>query len=108
MLPRWLSNVLNRVHELAEEGKIRLTAKALAELSSLGLGLDAEDARDVLCALKASDFTERIRSATTNEWMYVWKPDVFEIVLYIKLIVRGDCVIVSFHEDEGDQYEEAP
>ena len=27
-------------------------------------------------------------------------------VLYIKLILRNDCIVVSFHEDEGDGHEE--
>jgi len=28
------------------------------------------------------------------------------VVLYVKLIVRTDCVVVSFHEDEGAGHEE--
>jgi hypothetical protein len=26
-------------------------------------------------------------------------------VLYLKLILRHDCVVVSFHEDEGGDHE---
>jgi hypothetical protein len=27
-------------------------------------------------------------------------------VIYVKLAVREDCVVVSFHEDEGGGYED--
>jgi hypothetical protein len=42
---------------------------------------------------------------TTREWIYVFKPTVAETVGYIQLIVRADCVIISFHEDR-DQTDE--
>lgn len=106
-MPRWLSGILSRVHELAEAGEIRLTGKAFEELSTLAFGIDVEDVRDVLLGLTAADSAGRVRSAITSEWMYVWKPEVFETVLYIKLIIRTDCVVVSFHEDEGGDDEEA-
>jgi hypothetical protein len=93
-------------HELAAAGKIRLTDKAFAELSSLELELDADDIRDVLVALTAEDSAGRLRSTITDEWLYVWKPRVFETTLYVKLVVRGDCVVVSFHEDGGGHEEE--
>lgn len=41
-----------------------------------------------------------------GEWMYVFKPYVGGRVLYVKLIVRDGCVVVSFHEDEGEGHEE--
>jgi hypothetical protein len=107
-MPRWLSSILTRIHAYAEDGKIRLTAKAIDELSSLATGLDPDDVRDVLRCLTAGDSVGRMRSAVTGEWMYIWKPDVFQTVLYVKLIVRGDCVIVSFHEDQGGRDEGAP
>jgi hypothetical protein len=52
---RWLGRVLSRVHELAEQGRIRFTHKV--------------------------------------------KPHVSGSDLYLKLLVRGECVIVSFHEE---------
>lgn len=33
-MPRWLPRVLSRVHRLASEGKVRLTAKAAEELKA--------------------------------------------------------------------------
>ena len=35
--------------------------------------------------------------------MYVFKPSVGGTVLYVKVIVRGDCIVISFHEDEEEE-----
>ena len=101
-MPRWLQNVLARVRELASAGKVRFTHKALRELASLELGLDQDDACDVLKRLTATDSAGRIRSASSGEWMYVFKPTVTGTRLYLKLILRGDCIIISFHEEGID------
>jgi len=37
--------------------------------------------------------------------MYLFKPELAGTVLYVKLILRSDCVVVSFHEDEGGSHE---
>jgi hypothetical protein len=34
--------------------------------------------------------------------MYVFKPAVAGTVVYLKLVLRAECVVVSFHEDEGE------
>ncbi len=70
------------------------------------LALDPEDACDVLERPKLGDLAERIRSKETDEWMYVFKPHVAAIDLYIKVILRDECLVVSFHEDEGPGHEE--
>jgi hypothetical protein len=46
------------------------------------------------------DYAGRVESATTGEWMYIFKPAVAGSVVYVKLVVRADCVVISFHEDE--------
>ena len=74
-------------------------------MAALGMGLDEEDACDVLANLATSDFVERLRSKKTGEWMYVFKPTVGEVILYVKVILRSDCVVISFHE-QGDQSDE--
>ena len=51
--------------------------------------------------LRAEDSAGRLRVGATGEWMYLFKPQLAGTVLYVKLIVRNDCVVVSFHEDEG-------
>jgi len=102
----WLRRVLKRIHRLAARGSYGLTHKAQWETENLGLAPD--DVRDVLARLGVSDSAGRVASGTTGEWMYVFKPHVGAQVLYVKLIVRAGCVVVSFHEDEGGVYEEEP
>ena len=101
-MPRWLENVLARVRELASAGKVRFTHKALRELADLDLGLDEDDCCVVLKELSAPDSAGRIRSTITGEWMYVFTPTVTGTRLYLKLLLRGNCVIISLHE-EGDE-----
>src|SRR5438128_7768177 len=100
MSRRWLRAVLARIRELAAQRKVRFTLKALRELAGLGIGLDQEDACDVLANLATRDFVERLGSRMTGEWMYVFQPTVGEVILYVKVILRSDCVVISFHEEE--------
>jgi hypothetical protein len=97
---------LARIHELAAQRKVRFTLKALRELAGLGMGLDEEDARDVLANLAKGEFAGRLRSKSTGEWMYVFKPDVRGVRVYLKVILRTDCVVISFHEEEDPSDED--
>ena len=36
---------------------------------------------------------------------YPFKPQVAETILYVKVILRNDCVVISFHEDEDGSNE---
>lgn len=99
---KWLPAVLDRIHKLAQEKKILFTHKAALEVGSIGLGLDFDDVCDVLSSLEKDDFQERLISHTTQEWLYVFKPEVGGTVLYVKLLLRNDCVVISFHEDEDE------
>jgi hypothetical protein len=103
-MPPALGDVLRRVRALAAEQKLRFTLKAVRELAAIGL--DAIDACESLAGLKAADFVKRFVSEATGEWMYVFKPNVGGILVYVKLILRRGCVVVSFHEDEGGDDEE--
>jgi len=103
-VPGWLVRILKRIHELAAEGRYRLTYKAQWEAASLGFA--PEDVQDILGCLGTSDSAGRVASRTTGESMHVFKPCVGGQVLYVKLIVRDGCVVVSFHEDEGGGDEE--
>jgi hypothetical protein len=67
MRQRWLSAVLARIRELAAQRNVRFTMKALQELAALGIGLDQEDACDVLANLTTSDLVERLGSKKTGE-----------------------------------------
>ena len=105
-MPRWLRSVLTRTRELALARKVLFTLKARRELASLEFGLDEQDACDVLANLSAEDSAGRLESSATGEWVYVFKPLLAGTLLYVKFIVRNDCIVVSFHEDEGETHEE--
>ncbi len=105
-MPRWLSRVLKTVHRLAAQEKVRFTHKALREMAALDLALDEADACEVLKDLTDKDSAGRIASARTGEWMYVFKPRVAGTVVYLKLVLRADCVVVSLHEELDDHDEE--
>lgn len=106
MPPRWLPAILARIRELAAQGKVRFTMKALRELAGIGMGLDEEDACEVLASLMASEFDERLRSTKTGEWMYVFKPEVGGVLVYVKVILRASCIVISFHEQEDHRHED--
>jgi hypothetical protein len=74
--------------------------------AGLELGLDEEDVCGVLSELTAEDSAGRVASAATGEWMYLFKPQVFETILFVKVILRNDCAVVSFHEDEDGSDED--
>ena len=97
-MPTWIPRILRRVRELARAGRVLVTLKALRELAALDL--DVDDAVDVLASLKGADADGRLRSRRTGEWLYVFKPRVGTAVIYLKVAVRSDCILVSFHEDE--------
>ena len=99
-MPRWLPRLLGRLHELARRRQVRFTLKAIRELATLGAGLDAQDGCDVMAGLTADEFAQRFKSESTGEWMYVFKPSVAGTTVYLKLILRAECLVVSFHEDE--------
>jgi hypothetical protein len=106
-MPQWLPVVLKRIHELAATGRARFTLKGLRELASLDVGLDEADAFEFLQRLRASDSGGRLRSVRTREWLYVFLPRVDGETLYIKVLIRSECVIISFHEQVADEEEDA-
>ena len=99
-MPGWLPRVLIRIHAFAVKREVRFTLKALREVAALGLGLDPMDVCDVLARLRSGDSAGRVRSTSTGEWLYVFTPRVASTTLYVKLLLRSGCLIVSFHEDE--------
>lgn len=106
MPARWLLRALSRIRALAAQRKVRFTYKAFRELAVLDLGLDEDDACDILATLSTRDFAERLLSRETGEWMYIFTPRVVGSVLYVKMILRADCVVMSFHEDEDEDHED--
>ena len=63
----------------------------------------SKQAVEILVGLAAADSAGRLLSARTGEWMYVFKPRVAEMLVYVKLVLRADCIVVSFHEEEDDR-----
>src|SRR6185295_13443784 len=94
----WLHRALARIRRQAATRQLRLTSKARRELA--GLGLDEDDACDVIVKLTARDSAGRRASKATGEWLYLFKPDLAGTTLYLKLVLRSECVVISFHEDE--------
>jgi hypothetical protein len=101
-MPQWLSHVLKRIKELAREEKVRLTYKAMREIASIDYGLDYDDICQILMDLTSRDSEGRIISNITKEWMYVFKPEIGNTTIYLKVILRDNCIVVSFHEDMED------
>lgn len=99
---KWLSGVLREIHRLAVEKRVAFTHKVAQEIEALGLGLDFDDVCDVIKSLAEDDFHKRVTSVITREWLYVFKPIVCGTVIYVKLILREDCIVISFHEDEDE------
>ena len=106
-MPRWLPRILSRIRALAAAGRVTFTRKAEDELSVLGGGLEVQDALQILAGLVSNDCHARHRSATTGEWLYVFKPVAGGSLLYVKVVLRTDCIVVSFHEDGGANDDEA-
>ncbi len=104
-MPHWLPSILQRLQDLASRGQVRFTVKALEEIEELSSELSIEEVYFVLANLQQADFVERFVSEKTAEWMYVFKPLVEDEVIYVKVILRTECVLISFHEDEdhGDR-----
>ena len=100
MRRRSVPSVLRQIRGLAAQRKVRFTLKAFQELGHLGMGLDEDDACDVLANLVPSDMVGRLVSEKTGEWMYVFKPSIAGVVVYVKVVVRVECVVISFHDEE--------
>jgi hypothetical protein len=98
--PRWLVRALEEIRRCGRMRSVDFTIKADEELLGLGLALNRDDACDVLASLSIRDFAERTVSTLTGEVMYVFTPRVAGIFLYVKLLLRRRCVVISFHEQD--------
>lgn|SRR5574341_481399 len=104
-MPRWLSRAVSRIHRLVADGKVQVTEKAFDELRALPLGIGTDDAYHILEKLTAAECAGRLVSRETEEWLYVFKPRIAGIVLYVKVALRTDCVVMSFHEERDNEGE---
>ena len=97
--PRWLPKTIGQIQQLVQAGHVRFTLKALRELTTLELSLDETDICEILAGLHESDFRSRIISTITQEYLYVFSPKVADVEMYLKVVIRVNCVVISFHED---------
>jgi len=104
-LPPWLPRALRRIRRLAAAGHVRITYKAFCELQELGL--EADDLVDVLACLSPGDSDGRLPSRFVDTWLYVFRPRLAGVEIYVKIALRDDCVVISSHEDQGPE-EEGP
>lgn len=94
--------ILRRTRAEALSRRVRFTQKAIREIAQLPFEFDERDACDVLAGLRPRDFDSRIPAVQTGEDLDVFKPLVLSLRLYVKLLLRDRCVVISFHEDEPD------
>ncbi len=78
----------------------------MRELAALDLGLDEGDVCQALARLSPKEFRTRLASRSAGEWMYVFKPRLAGMVVSLKVILRANCIVISFHEEAGESGEE--
>lgn len=96
---RYLPWILGKIRHLALNGNVQFTLKALSELALIEIGLDETDVCEILAELDISDFKGRKLSVITEEYLYVFAQMVGGMEIYMKVIVREYCLVISFHED---------
>ena len=104
-MPRRLPRALTRIRTLAAAGRVVVTEKARLELEDLGLG--SRDLLEILGAVSAADRPARLRSGPSQQWLYVLRPTMAGLRLYLKVAIRQHCVVISCHEDEAEIPEDA-
>jgi hypothetical protein len=97
--PRHARIALQRIRELASKQAVRITSKVQAEMDALEPPADIDDVVEVLSLLTSDDWQRRVCSELTGEPMHVFKPVTVHGLLYVKVVIRGNCVVVSFHEE---------
>ena len=90
------------------ERRVRWTEKARRELLLFLPELSYRDAEEFISGLEREDFHRKLRSEGPGDVLWVFTPEVHGEELGVKLVLRNDCVVVSFHrdDDEGDDHDE--
>jgi len=104
-VPPWQRRVLTRLRALAAAGRVNFTAKARDEMATAGL--HPEDVLDILSSLGRAERIARVRSERHGEWLYVCRPRVGSSPLYLKVVLRSGCTLISCHDDAPDATSEA-
>lgn len=82
---------------MLQAGKVRITTSALAGADALGL--NAKEIVSIVMALTLKDFYKSMTSHNNHrEWQDVYRPTTHVGIVYVKLIVVNDVLILSFKE----------
>lgn len=85
------------IGRLPRAGKVRTTYSALADAAALGLDMAAMF--EVIVRLTPGDFHKSMTThADHRMWQDVYRPNTEFGMLYVKLTVTDDVLIVSFKE----------
>lgn len=88
---------LSRVRGLIATGRVRSTFTALRGAAELGL--DYSGMIDVVCRLSPREFYKSMTTyADHRQWHDVYQTQVDGALVYIKLCVVDDVLVVSFKE----------
>jgi hypothetical protein len=71
----------------------------MAEMAALDPPAHVDDVMETLEQLEPEDWVGRLTSPVTGDSMYVFKPMTLFGPLYVEVVLRNDCVVVSFHEE---------
>ncbi|MEL7631736.1 type II toxin-antitoxin system MqsR family toxin [Pectobacterium aroidearum] len=88
---------LRVVQAMVAQGKVRSTFTA--EASAEEMGFDFDGMCEVIAGLSSKDFFKSMTTyADHTVWQDVYLPTVNDVMLYVKVTVVDDVLIVSFKE----------
>lgn len=93
------ARALRRMRDLAIAGRVIFTTKALLELSNLSVPLHIGEVHRLIANLTRDDFLHRRVSIRSGEILYAFLVQIEGCSLYLKLVLREDCVVISCHDD---------
>ena len=96
---RGIAGALKRIHDLTFLGRVQFTHKAWRELAELRLA--RIDACEVISSFESEHLVGRVTSEHTDEWLYVFRSEIAGLPIYVKMVLRDDCVVISFHEESA-------
>ena len=95
MHPDDITTFLMSVRALIDRGDVEFTGKASNELERMGWS--EEDALSVIEALAAPAFHQVEQGARDNVDVWTFCPEADDFTLWVRLLLDGDCVVISFH-----------
>ena len=88
---------LSVIQTMVKEGKVRATLSAVA--GAYTLGFDFDEIVSTVMALTSKDFYKSMTTHSDHKiWQDVYRPTTKAGMIYLKLTVINDLLIVSFKE----------